>query len=52
MHPVVEDEAAFEAALRHVVGLKERAPELASQRVRVISSDEMTSIQATERLKT
>jgi hypothetical protein len=52
MHPVVDDEAEFEAALRHVVGLKEAAPELAKQNVRVISCDEKTSIQALERLKT
>lgn len=52
MNPVVEDEAAFEAALREVVGLKEAAAELRQQNVRVVSCDEKTSIQALERLKT
>ena len=52
MNPVIEDEAAFEAALREVVGLKEAAGELAKQNVRVISCDEKTSIQALERLGT
>ena len=51
MNPVVEDEAAFEAALREVVGLKEAAAGLASQNVRVVSCDEKTSIQALERLQ-
>ena len=50
MNPVVEDEAVFEATLREVVGLKEAAAELAKQNVRVVSTDEKTSIQALERL--
>lgn len=50
MHPVIEDEAVFAAALRYIVGLKEAAKELAQRGVRVVSCDEKTSIQALERL--
>ena len=50
LHPNIQDEAAFQQRLKEVSTLYAQAPALHKQGIRVGSSDEMTGIQALERL--
>lgn len=51
LNPTVPDQAAFDERVRQVCQLYEKAPTLAEEGIQVVSTDEKTGIQATERLR-